>query len=476
MNEIRKIVDLSASTTRVWAFLTEPEKIATWLMDCDLACQPGATFTFTAPAAGRWDGKVHCEVRDVIEFERISYTWCANDIGVVTLVTFDIEPHAGGTRLTLVHRGLEGAGGGAAGRHVAGWTRCLRALEVAVSDERPAYDWSEFQITYHVDAAIDDVFALWSTADGMKRFWGDAVSASDEGGRGRAGSETYQNGDRVRIGFSTHNETDLEILGIAHNQFVLFSFGSDYGWVRVGLEPDGKRTRIVLKQFGLPTDGACAWHVHANARGWWIANLLNIQSVLVHGHDLRVREPGCEAHLATLFSPDAKPDAATHDWTAFDVYLYVDAEPRAVMDRWRSTSGLASFFIHSMTLGDHRGVSTDSAAITAGDHYRWQWIHGHSLEGEFIAVDENRIEFTFGADYRVCVSAAPAGRGTLLRLHQSGMADEEQERIHGSLNCRSCWVYFLVNLKSVVEHGCDLRDPNPLTADAISVAYNQAAP
>lgn len=475
MNEIRKTVDLNAPPERVWSMLTRPQEMASWLMTCDMTPVPGNQFTFTAPAAGRWDGKIYCEVREVIENERISYTWNANDIGVETLVVFDLEPISTGTRLTLVHRGLAGAMGGAAGRHAAGWTRCLKALQASLTGSSAAYDWSEFQITYHVDAPLGEVFRLWATADGMKRFWGDEVEVTDAQGSTRPDSDEYRNGDRIRIGFPTHTSTELEILNIEQNHFLLFSFGTDYGWVRVILADADGRTRIELTQFGLPLEGAAPWHIHANARGWWIANLLNIQSVLVHGYDLRVRQPGCEGGLATQFDRGPESAADLHDWSSFDVFLYIDAPVDRVMEYWRTTGGLQSFFIADIAVGSTEDSPAGETRIKSGDPYTWRWIHGHRLSGEFLQADKAAVGFTFGGDYRVTVDATGAGDGSLLHLNQRGMADSESERVSGSLNCRSCWIYFLVNLKSVLEAGNDLRDHNPETADSVSVGYNLAA-
>ena len=49
---------------------------------------------------------------------------------------------------------------------------------------------------------------------------------------------------------------------------------------------------------------------------------------------------------------------------------------------------------------------------------------------------------------------------TLVRVHQFDIAGDDTGRAHGHLNCRSCWVYYLLNLRSVVAHGQDLRDAN----------------
>jgi len=340
---------------------------------------------------------------------------------------------------------------------------------VAVDGSSGHYDWSEFQITYFVDASIEDVYRLWATADGMTRFWADQITVVDAGGEAKPGGAEYDNGDRLHLRFPTQSETDLEILNIERNKFVLFSFCEDYGWVHVSLSTEGARTRVVLRQFGMPDDVQSRWEVHANARGWWIANLMNIQSVLVHGNDLRVREPAAANGLGVLYQPCDEATPRTHDWNVFDVHLYLDGSPAEVLRYWQTAEGFTRFFVAEMTVGSGNG---DETTLAPGSRYSWRGIHDYSSEGQFLRITDELVEFSFGTRYQVIVSVTPLGTGTRLHLRQSGMGDEDSEQVHGALNCRSCWIYFLVNLKSIVEYGIDLRDRNPATADAISVEFN----
>jgi uncharacterized protein YndB with AHSA1/START domain len=469
-------IDIAAPVERVWTYLTDPEKLAAWLMQSDFTARVGARFTFTAPPAGGWDGAIHCEVKELVEHERLAFTWNANDIGAETLVTIRLARAADGTRLTLEHTGLETALPGAEGRHAAGWTRALKALVTALCGADPVYDWSRFRITSFIDAPCADVFTMWATADGLRRFWADRVSCTAADGSRRRPGDVFRTGDRIDLTFPTGTTTGLEIINIERDHFVRFSFGRDYGWVHVELTPDGERTRVELVQFGLPVDGEAAWEVHANARGWWIFNLMNLKSVLLYGHDLRVRGDTVASGLGARFQSDGGVAAAPHDWTAFDVHLSIDAPPEEVLGRWCSPRGIESFFIGTAEVTDASGGKRAAAdTVAAGDTYVWDFIHGYRLEGRFLEVEERRIVFTFGSRYAVEVEAIAQGDGTLLRLHQSGMSGDPQDRVDGSLNCRSCWIYFLTALKGQLEHGIDLRDRVPETADAISVGYNERA-
>ncbi len=47
----------------------------------------------------------------------------------------------------------------------------------------------------------------------------------------------------------------------------------------------------------------------------------------------------------------------------------------------------------------------------------------------------------------------------------------ESDKASSHLNCRSCWVFFLTNLKSVLENKYDLREQDPNLSDCVSVHF-----
>ncbi|MFL5807765.1 MAG: SRPBCC family protein [Roseiflexaceae bacterium] len=86
----------------------------------------GHRFQFrTAPVPG-FDGVVSCEVLEVDEPRRLSYTWQGGWLRRPTVVTWTLEPVAEGTRVLLDHNGFEGLGGFALSAilGVAGAARC----------------------------------------------------------------------------------------------------------------------------------------------------------------------------------------------------------------------------------------------------------------------------------------------------------------------------------------------------------------
>lgn len=90
----------------VWQALTDSEALAEWLMPNDFSPRVGHKFQFhTTPKPG-FDGIVNCEVTELVERERLAFTWKGG--GINTVVTFTLEPEPSGTRLKLEHNGFEG--------------------------------------------------------------------------------------------------------------------------------------------------------------------------------------------------------------------------------------------------------------------------------------------------------------------------------------------------------------------------------
>lgn len=96
---------------RVWRALTDSDELEAWLMVNDFEPRVGHRFQFRDEPKPGWRGIVDCEVLEVDEPRRLSYSWRGNEDGDPTIVTFTLEPSDGGTRLRLEHSGFRGVGG-----------------------------------------------------------------------------------------------------------------------------------------------------------------------------------------------------------------------------------------------------------------------------------------------------------------------------------------------------------------------------
>ena len=103
------VIETAAAPPRVWAALTEPDRIAEWFTDASPLGDVGDPYRLDFG-----DGNVVSgEVRLVEPGRRFAHTWVWSDVEPFheTLVTWSIEPLAdGGTRVTLTHEGWAEAG------------------------------------------------------------------------------------------------------------------------------------------------------------------------------------------------------------------------------------------------------------------------------------------------------------------------------------------------------------------------------
>jgi uncharacterized protein YndB with AHSA1/START domain len=163
-----------------------------------------------------------------------------------------------------------------------------------------------------------------------------------------------------------------------------------------------------------------------------------------------------------------------YDWSQFHVRMYYLAPLEEVYRRFSTAEGLESFFIHKATHtaadGTHRAADEP---VQSGDRYEWTYVHDYSHGGRFEQVEPGRlVRFTFGP-MLVDVHFRELAEATEVDLHQTSCATEDPERVWQHLNCRSCWIYFMTNLRSVLAGGPDVRDHrHPNWNDSVSVGFD----
>lgn len=98
----------------VWEYLTNPDLLALWLMPNDFKPVPGHKFQFgTKPKLKLgFDGRVYCEVLEIVPFQKLVYSWkggMSNEKPLLdTIVTWTLTPTDGGTILHLEQKGFKG--------------------------------------------------------------------------------------------------------------------------------------------------------------------------------------------------------------------------------------------------------------------------------------------------------------------------------------------------------------------------------
>lgn len=95
------------SPQRVWQAITNRHALAQWLMENDFEPRVGHKFRFEPQPHQGFHEAIHCEVIELDEPRRLSYTWRGGLSGKLTIVTWRLVPVEGGTQLQMEHTGFE---------------------------------------------------------------------------------------------------------------------------------------------------------------------------------------------------------------------------------------------------------------------------------------------------------------------------------------------------------------------------------
>ncbi len=102
---LQKSIYLKASKADVWAFLTDPDKLALWFHKPAKALSKGQPYEMFGTESGNklmWGEVITADPHD-----HLSYTFTIGPMGdAVSTVTWTLEDVPGGTRLSLLHEGL----------------------------------------------------------------------------------------------------------------------------------------------------------------------------------------------------------------------------------------------------------------------------------------------------------------------------------------------------------------------------------
>jgi uncharacterized protein YndB with AHSA1/START domain len=126
-------VEVKSPIERVWQALTDPATLSRWMLFTSNDFQPVVGHTFQFRDAPGWEGAVDCEVIEVDEPHRLSYSWAtdgARDTPNATVVTWTLAEAEGGvTRLHLEQSGFRSDARQEIGGARYGWTSMLDQLQ-----------------------------------------------------------------------------------------------------------------------------------------------------------------------------------------------------------------------------------------------------------------------------------------------------------------------------------------------------------
>ncbi len=139
--------------------------------------------------------------------------------------------------------------------------------------------------------------------------------------------------------------------------------------------------------------------------------------------------------------------------------IYLDKPVEEVYKYIGTGNGLTKWFIGNSVYSAGGKKRGDSEYVMKGDEFNWNWLEkDFSVSGKVLDAEVNKMfKFTFGSIFIVTISVKAGSGRTLFTLEQEYAANTEKNDF-AHINCCVCWAFFVTNLKSVIESGCDLRE------------------
>lgn len=162
-----------------------------------------------------------------------------------------------------------------------------------------------------------------------------------------------------------------------------------------------------------------------------------------------------------------------HSWNAFKLRVNINAGLETVYRAWATTEGLESWFLRRAIMKDAGNtIRPADTLLQKGDRYQWYWFgYPDSITetGEILAANgKDQFRFSFAMNCPVNISLYKECGETIVELTESEIPEDEEAILNRYLSDSKGWLFYLANLKSVLEGGLDLRNRKVELANVIT--------
>jgi uncharacterized protein YndB with AHSA1/START domain len=162
-----------------------------------------------------------------------------------------------------------------------------------------------------------------------------------------------------------------------------------------------------------------------------------------------------------------------HEWSSFQLKVPVNGNSSSIYKLWTTQDGLEKWFLRKAEFRKNDGNKKNrKTLVEVDDTYEWMW-HGYDDE----VIEKGRImeangkdffKFSFGKAGNVSVTIKEEAGESIIELMQDEIPGDEKGKIYYHLGCSKGWVFYLANLKSILEGGIDLRNKKMELKDVIN--------
>ena len=159
-----------------------------------------------------------------------------------------------------------------------------------------------------------------------------------------------------------------------------------------------------------------------------------------------------------------------YNWGKFTKRINIQVIISSVYAAIATQEGIEKWFLRLAAFTTPAGLPRDRHTfVEKGDTYLWRW-HGYGDE----ATQRGNITAANGSDYLqfdfdieqvtegmvVGISIYTEGDSTIVELMQDNIPTDDKSRSSIHIGCMTGWIFYLTNLKSILEGGIDLRNKN----------------
>ena len=149
--------------------------------------------------------------------------------------------------------------------------------------------------------------------------------------------------------------------------------------------------------------------------------------------------------------------------TAFKLIGDYNTDIRSLYEAWATTAGIEKWFLRKANFYTvPRHTREPHEFIKKEDTYDWYW-HGYNDQvfesGQILESNgTDFLKFTFSGRSEVSINLQTRNGVSIVELTQQYIPAEEDPTKNLYIQCQKGWIFYLANLKSVLEGGVDLRN------------------
>ena len=161
------------------------------------------------------------------------------------------------------------------------------------------------------------------------------------------------------------------------------------------------------------------------------------------------------------------------DFSQFKLRVSVKTSIENAYRAWASPAGVSSWFVGIMQFtGPNGDVRTGEDLVQEGDEYVCSLRSNPSkvlVKGRVLKANGRDLySFTFSKECPVTISIFTEHGDTIVELIESNLPTDEDTMRRHYVGDSKGWIFFLTNLKSVLEGGLDLRNKNADISNVIN--------